>query len=235
MLSAGIAVAIHRILPPWIGVSGTFFIDNFLTNLILVGPIEEFSKFVVFYIIVRKLDSIRESTDGLLQGATIGLAFASVENVMYTWWYGPGVIPFRAVFNVAGHMSYAALWGLLYAMISMSSSNKKIPFKLFLLTVVPAGVVHGLYNHFISYSTAYSLLLKAIVIAVILVIYRYSIMRSPYRDFDPRKHSTAIPSILLALNARPNDPKLNYRLMLYSIYAGKFDLAAASAARCWET
>jgi RsiW-degrading membrane proteinase PrsW (M82 family) len=84
MLSAGIAVAVYRILPPWLGLSGSYLIDNFLTNLIMVGPAEELCKFFVFYLIVSKLDSIRESTDGLLQGATVGLAFA-VRRAYYVW------------------------------------------------------------------------------------------------------------------------------------------------------
>lgn len=232
MLSAGIAVAIYRILPPWLGISGSYLIDNFLTNLIMVGPVEELCKFVVFYLTVSRLDSIRESTDGLLQGATVGLAFALVENISYAWWYGPEVIPFRSVFNVAGHMSYGALWGMLYAVLTMSGSEQKAPFKTSLLVVVPAGVVHGLYNHLLLYGVGYGLMIKGIVIIAILAVYQVSVRRSPFRDFDPQLHKTAIPSILLALNAHPDDSKLNYRLMLYATYAGKLELAADSAAAC---
>jgi len=232
MLSAGMAVAIYRVLPPWLGLSGAYLIDDFLTNLIMVGPVEELCKFIVFYLIVKKLDSIRESTDGLLQGATVGLAFALVENVSYAWWYGPQVILYRSVFNVAGHMSYGALWGMLYAVLTMSGTEQKASFRTSLLVVVPAGVVHGLYNHLLLYGVGYGLLIKGVVIIAILALYRISLRRSPFRDFDPRLHETAIPSILLALNAHPDDSKLNYRLMLYAVFAGRLDLAADSAAAC---
>jgi hypothetical protein len=231
-LSAGIAGMAYRVLPAWLGVSGSFLIDDFLTNLIMVGPVEELCKFLVFYLIVRKLDSVREPIDGLLQGATVGLAFALVENVAYAWWYGPEIIPFRSVFNVAGHLSYGALWGMLYAILTMSSSSRKPRFRTFLLVVIPAGVVHGLYNHLLLYGVGYGLLIKGIVIVVILAVYRISVRRSPFRDFNPQLHKTAIPAILLALRAHPEDSKLNYRLMLYTIYAGKLELAAASAAAC---
>jgi hypothetical protein len=91
--------------------------------------------------------------------------------------------------------------------------------------VVPAGVVHGLYNHLLLYGIGYGLLIKGIVIIAIIAVYRVSLRRSPFRDFDPRLHETAIPSILLALNAHPRDSKLNYRLMLYALYAGRLELA----------
>ncbi len=114
----------------------------------------------------------------------------------------------------------------------MSGPEQKVPFKTFLLAVVPAGVVHGLYNHLLLYGTTYGLLINGVVTLIILLVYRLSLKRSPYRNFDPRLHETAIPSILLALNAHPEDSKLNYRLMLYAIYAGKLELAADSAAAC---
>jgi RsiW-degrading membrane proteinase PrsW (M82 family) len=48
MLSAGITLAVYRVLPPWLRISGTYLVDDFLTNLIMVGPVEELSKFIVF-------------------------------------------------------------------------------------------------------------------------------------------------------------------------------------------
>ncbi|MBT3272468.1 MAG: PrsW family intramembrane metalloprotease, partial [Spirochaetales bacterium] len=232
--SAGVAVVIYLFMPQINGTGRDYLMADFLSNVAIVGPVEEFSKFIVFFLVVRKLDSIREPTDGLLQGATVGLAFTSVENVMYTWWYDPSLIPFRSVFNVVGHMSYGALWGVIYVIITMSktSPDQQVPFRHFLLALVPAGIAHGLYNFLLNYGIGIGLLYKAVVLTALLIIYRYSVRLSPYRNFDPKQHASAIRSIQLALNANPTDPKLNYRLMLYAVYAGRLELAAESAQWC---
>ena len=81
-----------------------------LENLFLVGPVEELGKFLVFYLVAVGSGSIQEPRDGVLHAASVGLAFAVVENVFYSI-YGLELLLYRSMLTTAGHMSYAAIWG----------------------------------------------------------------------------------------------------------------------------
>src|SRR6056297_2995216 len=81
-----------------------------LENLFLVGPVEELGKFLVFYLVAVGSGSIQEPRDGALHAASVGLAFAVVENVFYSI-YGLELLLYRSLLTTAGHMSYAAIWG----------------------------------------------------------------------------------------------------------------------------
>ena len=81
-----------------------------LEELFLVGPVEELGKFLVFYLVAVGSGSIQEPRDGVLHAASVGLAFAVVENVFYSV-YGLELLLYRSMLTTAGHMSYAAIWG----------------------------------------------------------------------------------------------------------------------------
>jgi RsiW-degrading membrane proteinase PrsW (M82 family) len=50
-------------------------------EVLVVGPVEEFSKFIVFFLICRRLRPVQEPLDGMLHAAMVALAFSAVENV----------------------------------------------------------------------------------------------------------------------------------------------------------
>lgn len=81
-----------------------------LENLFLVGPVEELGKFLVFYLVAVGSGSIQEPRDGVLHAASVGLAFAVVENLFYSV-HGLDLLLYRSMLATAGHMSYAAIWG----------------------------------------------------------------------------------------------------------------------------
>ena len=56
---------------------------SFMLFAFVYAPIEELSKFLVFFILVTRLRSLREPADGIFQAAAVGLGFAIVENVIY--------------------------------------------------------------------------------------------------------------------------------------------------------
>ena len=201
--------------------------------MFLVGPLEELCKFLVFFVIVRKLKSIREPIDGILQAATVGLAFASVENVFYSLWYGPQVFWYRSIFSIAGHMVNASIWGLSFVLLTMApGKSNRLPFRRMFIAILFAGFAHGLYNWLLLFDTGYALLLDAILIISILSIYNYALKKSPFRPAKPTEYRNTIPSILYSLNANPTDIRLNYKLALNYIYARKYDAALAALDVC---
>ena len=46
----------------------------FIDEMFITGPVEEFSKFIVFLLLSRKMKSIKEPIDGVLQAGTVALA-----------------------------------------------------------------------------------------------------------------------------------------------------------------
>src|SRR6056297_1511801 len=151
-----------------------------LKDLFLVGPVEELGKFLVFYLVAVGSGSIQEPRDGVLHAASVGLAFAVVENVFYSI-YGLELLLYRSMLTSAGHMSYAAIWGFaagvyLYTRPAFmqaaagasrgSAAGWAVPLKpgesesfadgaaygpsLVVSAVAAAALLHGLYNSFLD-------------------------------------------------------------------------------------
>jgi hypothetical protein len=66
---------------------GNFLEDGwlfaFIDEMFITGPVEEFSKFIIFLLLSRSMKSIKEPIDGVLQAGTVALAFATAENFLY--------------------------------------------------------------------------------------------------------------------------------------------------------
>jgi len=79
----------------------------FLHFLLVVGLVEESSKYVAVRVSAYRTRDFNESMDGLVYGAIAGLGFAAPENLVYVLSHGLTTGIIRAVLSVPGH----ALWG----------------------------------------------------------------------------------------------------------------------------
>jgi RsiW-degrading membrane proteinase PrsW (M82 family) len=79
----------------------------FLYLLIVVGLVEESSKYFAIRISVYGSPAFKEPMDGLVFGAIAGLGFAAPENLLYVLRHGAALGIVRGVLSVPGH----ALWG----------------------------------------------------------------------------------------------------------------------------
>ena len=64
--------------------------------VLFIAIVEEGVKFAVYAFLARKLVTIREPFDAAIGGATVGLGFAIMENVVYGFRMGPGVSLMRS-------------------------------------------------------------------------------------------------------------------------------------------
>jgi len=112
----------------------------FIDQMFITGPVEEFSKFITFLLLSRRMKSIKEPLDGVLQGAAVALAFATAENFLYSVGYGPSVLPLRAVLSTTGHLVYASFWGYVYAAVVYESAGRRMvsEYKAIFAAVLPA-------------------------------------------------------------------------------------------------
>jgi RsiW-degrading membrane proteinase PrsW (M82 family) len=225
MLSVVPATVLYRLYPYEAMYVGLHLADDFLYNLCGVGPIEELSKFVVFFALVNLFRSIREPEDGIYQAAAVGLGFAIVENVKYGLEYGLGIAAARSFVTPVAHMIYASLWGFMYA--SRVRANPRVSARdraSVLLMVLPAALVHGVGNFLSNFGPAILGFdfLCALTAALVLVRLREE---STSTARDPGRTREALGEIGASRRDDPTSPRLHLRAAHFRLRAGDTDRA----------
>ena len=147
---------------PWFGKS--FTLEPFVKFFFVVGPVEELSKFLLFFFILS-LTKDKKVSDHPFRymfylGMT-GLGFAVMENIHYAQNYGEGILMIRTFTSTIAHMIFGLLcgyWVGLGVVDKKKMSNRSIfgvltmkyPFikkALYTFTgLFVACFYHGLYN-----------------------------------------------------------------------------------------
>jgi len=81
MLFASFAAVVNTVLQPGFAVLGP--LGLILFYFVVVGPIEEFVKWLAIRVRAYNADSFRTVLDGVVYGAVAGLGFAAIENFIY--------------------------------------------------------------------------------------------------------------------------------------------------------
>jgi RsiW-degrading membrane proteinase PrsW (M82 family) len=131
---------------------------------LVVGPVEEFSKFLLARAFVFRLRHFDERVDGMIYAAAIALGFAAVENAIWLpqMAAGPGLI--RAVTSPLVHTLFASVWGMgtAYALLQMRGIAR---FLWQVLVLAGAAFVHGAYDA-VLYLGASSYVVAGVVLAL---------------------------------------------------------------------
>ncbi len=234
-----------------------------LEELFLVGPVEELGKFLVFYVVAAGSNSIQEPRDGVLHAASVGLAFAVVENFYYSV-YGIDVLLYRSVMAAAGHMSYAAIWGYaagvyLYTrpgpgLISDSWSPERWSERqtaaagdgtayggwIVVSALTLAAFCHALYNSLLDLGLpGAATMLDAGTLFIALASLKYLKKVSPFTNIPFSQYRVAIPQLQEALRRNPQNFVLNKRIGLHYLRSrdtekGRRHLKRASLAKPQE-
>lgn len=125
----------------------SFYWPDFWLYFFIVGPVEEAFKFVAFFLVVRREQSITRS-GYLLAAIAVALGFAGGENVLYAMSYGFELTWPRLLLGNLGHAGYAVLWGYAYSLVVIDGAA------MFLLVVgyIAAALLHGAYDYFLGFS-----------------------------------------------------------------------------------
>jgi RsiW-degrading membrane proteinase PrsW (M82 family) len=216
----------------WTGVE---LVDAWIEDFFLVGPIEEFSKFIVFFVFALRLKSIKEPLDGMLQAAAVALAYASVENLLYGADYGVEVMLVRSVLAIVGHMIYSSIWGFAasVSIYGRSVRGGRIAYGRIFYSLIPAAFVHGLYNYLLDLNRFWlATALDLLVLVAAVVIYKAMAEDSPYKKHPVAEYRKAIHRIRHGLALNPKSYLLNRRMALYMVYAGRYAAALVHFKRC---
>jgi RsiW-degrading membrane proteinase PrsW (M82 family) len=218
---------------------GNFLEDGwlfaFIEEMFITGPVEEFSKFIVFLLLSRKMKSIKEPVDGVLQAGTVALAFATAENFFYARTYGLGILPYRTALATSGHLFYAAIWGYIYGAIVYESAGRKLKseYRAIFAAVLPAAILHGLYNFMLDLgSFGASVLVDVVALVLAVAIYRFLRKISPYNPMKGQTPRRAMAELTAALRYNPGSPLLNQRVALLHLYYRDFSKALSHVRTC---
>ena len=126
-----------------------------MAMLFVVGPVEECSKFLAVRLGPYRSLYFDEPRDGLVYAVGASLGFASLENLLYIWMYGPEVMLARAPISTLAHVIFGSFWGYALGMQAQQSPEQS-PQQTqgrrwgkgfwVLAGLAVAAVVHGVFN-----------------------------------------------------------------------------------------
>jgi RsiW-degrading membrane proteinase PrsW (M82 family) len=138
-----------------------------VSMLVVVGPVEETSKFLAVRFGAFRSAYFDEPVDGLVYSAAASLGFASLENLLYVFSFGPEVMLFRAPLSTVAHLVFGSLWGLGLGLQARPGGRSRL---LLITTLVAAAALHASFN--IALFSPYPLLSILIVIVGGIWTYR---------------------------------------------------------------
>ncbi len=155
-------------------------INNIIIDSMMVGIVEEAAKFLAVYLYVYRKSEFDEVMDGIVYSAAASLGFASLENLLYIYSFGPEVMILRAVISTLAHVLFGSFWGYGLGLKKMQGKN-----------AVAAGLIlamaaHGIFDIILSIEYFFGFLL---VIPLMIILYRVmsgrirkSLAVSPFKE-----------------------------------------------------
>ena len=151
--------------------------------LFVVGPVEEFSKFLAVRLGPYRSLYFDEPRDGLVYCVAASLGFASLENLGYILTFGPEVMVLRAPISTLAHVIFGSFWGIGLGMQAQRGRRGRILWLAGGLTV--AAITHGVFNIMVFALPAAGILLGLLLVAAGLVWtlsrFRWAQRVSPFR------------------------------------------------------
>lgn len=141
-----------------------------LQSFLVIAPVEEIAKMLVFFLFVWKNKNFNESNDGIVYAGTISIGFALAENILYVLDHGIGVGVARALTSIPGHTFTGVLMGYFLGRARFGVSNKagNIAKALFI-----PWLLHAAYDTFALSGTNVALLVIPMVVFYFIIGIRY--------------------------------------------------------------
>jgi protease PrsW len=204
-------------------------------EVLAVGPIEEFGKFFIFFLIVLKRKPVQEPLDAMLHAAAVALAFSLVENVKYGLQYGYDTTLVRAFLSTPGHMMFAGIWGFAYAVFIHGNPRRRArDYVVLFLSLYPAALVHGLSNFMLVQLGDLALLFDAGLLVAAVCVLAWLRRVSPFRSFSIGEAAAAARRIDLSLASNGASFPLHLRAAQVRTALGEFSRARHHIDRCMQ-
>lgn len=133
---------------------------------LVIALIEEGLKSIVLIWMTSKSHELNEPVDGAIYGITLGLGFASLENLLWANLFGYGVAILRAVVTTLAHASFTGWMGYYISKYKLEPGREgRFLWKGFILALA----THGAYDFLLFLSNPFSSLLAISLIAALLI------------------------------------------------------------------
>lgn len=146
--------------------------------LLVIGPVEELSKLLLFVLVVVRFKEFDEPLDGIIYASFIGLGYAAIENWQYLDYLTPLEATARGFASPVVHIVFASIWGY---WIGRAYLAKKSMIPATLIGFGIAAALHGMYD-FMVLLQPYSALPCAALLIVAVWIWRLRLMRRLHRQ-----------------------------------------------------
>jgi RsiW-degrading membrane proteinase PrsW (M82 family) len=148
---------------------------------LVIALIEESLKTGFLWWLVGNNKELDEPVDGIIYGITLGLGFASLENLLWASAFGFGVAALRAVITTLAHASFTGWVGYFISKYKFQTQSFSIILSGFLL----AWASHGLYDFLLFLRNPLASLIAFLVIASLLLrlyqVIQKQVANSPFK------------------------------------------------------
>lgn len=156
--------------------------DYLIMAFLVVALIEEGLKTGFLWWLIGKNKELDEPVDGIIYGITLGLGFASLENLLWASMFGFSVAALRAVITTLAHASFTGWAGYYISKYKLESSKKIL---LIWSGFLVAMVSHGLYDFLLflrnSLASLFAFLLVAGLLFRLYQLLKEQVEESPFK------------------------------------------------------
>lgn len=158
------------------------WVNSLVLAFVIVALIEEGLKTGFLWWIIGKNENLNEPVDGIIYGITLGLGFASLENMLWARIFGFGVAALRAVVTTLAHASFSGWAGHYIARFRTQGSDRPT---LIWSGFLVAWVSHGLYDFFLFLRRPWASVFAFILIVSLLFrlyqVIQFQVAKSPFK------------------------------------------------------
>jgi len=147
------------------------YVSDFLLYFFIVGPIEEFSKFLIAIIVTLKTQMIQRYVDGMLLAVIVAIGFAAGENILYLIKFGPELTWLRLILGNLGHAAYAIFWGYAIGVVFTQAA----PGSLLVIGLLLSSFLHGAYDYFLTFNLTG--LIIALTFSLVMFVFLFWFIR----------------------------------------------------------
>jgi protease PrsW len=170
VLPAGLLeILLLKMLP---ALTGESLVAIALSNMLVVGPIEEFGKYLVVKRWAVRHPAFNEPLDGIVYAAAAALGFAALENFFYLLDNGAWLILIRGPLSTLDHVLFSALWGYALGMASVQTDPHEAS-KLVRNGLIMSALGHGFSNTLLLAAQSDSALVWSPLLAILFAIFLY--------------------------------------------------------------
>ena len=147
-----------------VGLAETNIPGLFWYTILVIGPVEEFAKFLPFWVILVRMRHFDEELDGIIYAAFVALGFALHENRYYLSVLDGGVAIARSLISPIIHALFASVWGYAYG---FAGRYKLPPAIVILLGLLLSMFLHGIYDFYAFAVSFYGALAPPLIVLII--------------------------------------------------------------------